>query len=380
MHEAYLDYNATTPTRPEVLALLERLQEECFGNPSSIHATGRRARRHLDEAREKMAAVLGVRPNEVIFTSGGTESNNLAIRGAVLAAEGGHIVTSSIEHPAVLETCRALEKTGIAVTYLDVGADGRVEPEAVAAALRDDTVLVSMMWVNNETGIIQPVEEIAAIAAERGVMFHTDAVQALGRVPIDLSAIDLLSLSGHKFCAPKGMGILIVRRGASIQPIFGGGGQQWGLRSGTENVAGAGALAEAARLCCEERADEMVRVGALRDRFESAVTAAISDARVNGSAEHRVANTSNLRFPGADGEAVLIALDQCGVACSSASACAASRAEPSYVLMVMGLTRREAEDSMRFSLGRFTTEADVDKCVNELPAIVERIRALNPAR
>jgi len=374
----YLDYNATAPLRTEALAALQRVATECGANASSAHADGRRAKEALDAARETLAGAIGARPREIIFTSGGTESDNLAVKGVAMARGGGHIVTSAIEHPAVRESCSALERRGFAVTRVAPAPDGRVPADDVARAIRPDTILVSVMWVNNETGVIQPIEEIAAAARERGVLFHTDAVQACGRLPIDLgrTGVDLLSISAHKFGGPKGAGALFVRGGVRIEPLIDGGGQEWNARSGTRDVAGAAAMAEAARLSCGELAAEMPRQAALRDRLEREVLSRVARVSVNGGAAPRVANTSNLRIDGVDGEALLAALDAQGIAASSASACAASHAEPSHVLMAMGLTRRQAEDSMRFSLGRLTTDAHIDALIAALPALVERIRGL----
>ncbi|MDH3197353.1 MAG: cysteine desulfurase [Candidatus Krumholzibacteria bacterium] len=378
MHEIYLDYNATAPPRDEALAVWQRVTADCGANASSAHAAGRRAKDALDAARETLAGTLGARPREIVFTSGGTESDNLAVKGVALARGTGHIVTSAIEHPAVLETCRYLERHGFSASYVAPGADGRVEADAVARAIRADTILVSVMWVNNETGVIQPVEEIAAAARARGVPFHTDAVQACGRVPIDVrgASVDLLSISAHKFGGPKGAGALFVRRGVELEPLLHGGGQEWNARSGTRDVAAAAAMAEAARLAHAEMAAEIPRQAALRDRLERDALARIPRVFVNGGAAPRVGNTSNLRIEDVDGETLLLALDEHGIAASSASACAASHAEPSHVLMAMALTRRQAEDSMRVSLGRLSGAEDVNALLEVLPALVERIRAL----
>jgi len=376
----YMDYNATAPARAEAIDVWRGVSTECFGNASSSHAAGRRAKEALDAAREVIAGTVGARASEVVFTAGGTESDNLAVKGVALARGAGHVVTSVIEHPAVLEACRALERGGFDVTYLPVDGDGVVDPDDVRRAIRRDTVLVSIMWVNNETGVIQPVPEVGAVAREMGVVFHTDAVQAYGRLAVDAGGVDLLSISGHKFCGPKGVGALVVRRSVSLEPVIHGGGQESNRRSGTYNAPGAAAMAEAARLAHEEMVTERGRLARLRDRLEAGAVASIADVHVNGAGAERVANTSNIRFAGADGEAVLIALDELGIAASSASACAASRSEPSHVLVAMGLSRREAEDSMRFSLGRFSTEGDVDRLLEVLPGVVARIRSLRAAR
>lgn len=374
----YMDYNATAPVRAEALEVWRRVALECFGNASSTHFAGRAARAVLDEARESLAASLGTRARNVVFTSGGTEGDNLAVRGVAEAAGGGHIVTARTEHPAVLEACRWLAANGFDVTFLEVDATGVVDPDAVRDALREDTILVSVMWVNNETGVIQPVEEIGAVTRERGVPFHCDAVQAVGRIPIDLASVpvDLLSISGHKFGAPKGTGALVVRRGVELSPAMRGGGQEANRRSGTYNVPGAAALAAAARSACAEIEVEHKRLAALRDRLEAGALQRVPAAAVNGAGAARVANTSNIRFDGADGEAVLLALDGHGIAASSASACAASHAEPSYVLMAMGLAQQQAKDSMRFSLGRSSSLEHVDYLLEILPSVIEHIRSL----
>lgn len=372
----YMDYNATAPVREEALEAYRRAALESFGNASSTHAPGRHAKAALDDARVALAEALGARARDVVFTSGGSEGDNLALKGVALARGSGHIVTTTIEHPAVLEACRWLERRGFAVTYVGVDGQGRVDPDAVAAAIRDDTVMVSAMWVNNETGVVQPAEEIAEACRERGVVFHTDAVQAFGRVPVDAGLVDLLSISGHKFGAPKGLGALVAARGVDFEPLVHGGGQEANRRSGTYNVPGAVALAEAARLAAAERIAETERLAVLRDRLEAGVLSAVPDAHVNAAGAPRVAGTSNIRFDGADGEAVLLALDAEGIHASSASACAASRTEPSYVLLAMGLSRRQAEDSMRFSLGRATTDTDIDRFLDVIPGVVEKVRRL----
>ena len=373
-----MDYNATAPVRPCALEALERVTRDCFGNASSAHQIGRTTRRHLDNAREAIAKCIGVEPREIVFTSGGTESDNLAIKGVVGQFTRGHIVTSTVEHPAVLETCRFFDEHGFDVTYLDVDEAGRVNPDDAADAIRDDTLLISVMWVNNETGVIQPIEELAAIARARGVPMHTDAVQAFGRIPVDLSIapVSLLSLSGHKFGAPNGVGALVVRRGVELVAVTHGGGQEWNIRSGTHNAAGAVAMAEAALEATRELEKEQERLESLRNRLEKGLLIRIADTHVNGADADRVANTSNIRMDGADGEAVLIALDEQGICASSASACAAAHTEPSHVLTAMGMSRRQADDSMRFSLGKESTRDDVDKLIEVTPGIVERIRAL----
>jgi cysteine desulfurase len=372
-----MDYNATAPVRPEAAAVYERAVRDGYGNPSSTHFAGRRAKRMLDEARTRIAGALGARPAEVYFTSGGTEGDNIAVKGVTAVQGEGHVVTSKMEHPAVLAACRSLDAGAFDVTYLDADECGRVDPEAVRGAIRADTILITIMWVNNETGVIQPIEEIAEVARAGRVNFHTDAVQAFGRIPVDVRRVpaDLVTISGHKFCAPKGAGALWVRRGVGVGTTVHGGGQERGLRSGTENVPGVAAMAEAASLASAERGAESERLAALRDRLEAGIRDAVNGARVNGAAAPRVANTSNVHFDGADGEAVMIGLDEHGIAASTASACAAGSEEPSHALMAMGLSKKEAGESLRFSLGLFSTDADVDHCLKVLPGVVERVRA-----
>jgi len=376
MKEIYFDYNATAPVRPEAQEAWQRALAAGFANPGSAHSPGRRAKALLDEARETLAATLGARGGELVFTAGGTESDNLAIKGVALAAGAGHIVTTKIEHPAVLETCRFLERECFEVTYVGCDSDGRVSPDEVREAMQDDTLLVSVMWANNETGVVQPVGAIAEVAREHGALFHTDAVQAYGRVPVRLDEVPahLLSIAGHKFGAPRGTGALFVRRGTRLEPLLHGGGQERKLRSGTPSVAGAAALAEAGRLVCSETEGEAQRLAALRDRLETALLERVPDTTVNGARAERIAGTANVRFDGADGEAVLLGLDGHGIAASSASACAAAHTEASYVLMAMGLSRRQAQDSMRFSLGRLNLDEDVDNFLAVIPDVIEKAR------
>jgi cysteine desulfurase len=375
--EVYMDYNATSPVRREALDAFNDAAGRAFGNPGSTHAAGRRARRIQDEARGMVAGVIGAGAPEVYFVSGGTEGDNVAILGTAALYGRGHVITTRIEHPAVLEACRSLDPGAFDVTFVDADAGGRVDPDAVRSAVREDTILISVMWVNNETGVIQPVEEIGAMARERRITFHTDAVQAFGRVAVDVRRVpvDMLTISAHKFCAPKGVGALYVRRGTKVGRTVHGGGQERGLRSGTENVPGVVAMARAAVLADSEREAESERLGSLRDRLQEGILRTIPDAHVNGDGSMRVANTLNVRFDGADSEAVLIGLDEKGVAASSASACAAGSDEPSHVLMSMGLTRKQAEESLRLSLGRFSSPSDVDHCLDVLPGIVERTRS-----
>jgi cysteine desulfurase len=362
----YFDHNASTPIAPEVLELLAAVQGEVWGNPSSIHRPGQQARQAVEEARRQVAALFHCDPKEVVFTSGGTEGDNLAI----FAAAGGHVVTTAIEHPAVL----AAAKEQGEFTLVPVNSDGVVDPVEVRRALRPDTRLISVMHANNETGAIQPLEEIAAIAREAGVLFHSDGVQAAGRIPVDVRrlGVDLYSISGHKFNAPKGVGALFVRDGVRLQPRQFGGRHEGGRRAGTENVAGIAALGAAASL---PRPD----VQALRDRLEQGILERVPGARVNAAGAARVPNTTNLLLSGLDGEALVIALDLSGFAVSTGAACSSGAVHASHVLTAMGLSNAEARASMRFSLGRGNTAAQVDALIEAVEASVARLRKLAPA-
>ncbi len=377
----YLDFNATTPVLPEVAAaMLPYLCEE-YGNASSIHRWGQRARAGVEQARESVALLLGGRPSEVVFTSGGTESDNLAIFGAPPAfGPRRHVVSTAIEHHAVLNTCEALEREGVAVTFVPVGRSGIVDPGAVADALRPETTLISVMLANNETGAIQPLEEIARLGRERGVLVHSDAVQAAGKIPIDVGAlgVDLLSISGHKIYAPKGVGALWVRKGVRIRPQIYGGRHERERRAGTENVPGIVALGKAAEIARQELAAESARIAGLRDRLERGICERVPDVGVNGDVAHRVPNTTNLTFDGIEGEAMVIALDLQGISCSTGAACSSGAIEPSHVLTAMGLSAESARATLRISLGKQNSEADVDRVLEVLPGVVARLRALSP--
>jgi len=421
----YLDYNATTPMAPEVLDAMMPYFSERFANASSIHSEGQRARYAVEGARESVAGLIGAKAGEIVFTSGGTEADNLAIFGVVAAdgtartktggaspaptdtSEGGaresdaasgasgngarHVITSAIEHSAVLNACQKLERDGVEVTYVGVGADGVVDPEEVRRALRPSTILISIMHANNELGTIQPIAAIGEIAREAGVAFHTDAVQAAGKLPLDVGrlGVDLLSLSAHKIYGPKGMGALYLRAGTRLHPMFYGGHHERDKRPGTENVAGIvglGRAAESARALLgksaelgESAADSTSRIAAMRDRFESTILEMVPQSRVNGDRSRRVANTTNMTFAGAEGESLVIALDLRGVACSSGSACSSGAVEPSHVLTAIGLTPEEGRSSVRFSLGRTTVDAEIDFAVNAVREAVGHLRGISPS-
>ena len=382
MQRIYFDHNATTPVDREVLAAMLPWFSEKFGNASSIHSFGQEARGAIEQARGHVARLVGSRPADIVFTSGGTESDNLAILGLVRAsrAERKHIITTAIEHSAVLNTFQALEASGVEVTYLPVGREGVVDPEAVRQSLRPDTLLISVMMANNELGTIQPIEEIGRIAEQADVWFHTDAVQAAGKVPIDVSAlrVDLLSLSGHKIYAPKGTGALFVRSGVRIEPLVHGGHHERDRRPGTENAAGIVGLGRAAELALAKLPVEAARLAALRDRFERAVLERVPSTRVNGAGAVRVANTASITFSYVEGESLEIALDLKGLACSTGAACSSGAIEPSHVLTAIGLEPAEARGSLRFSFGRANTSEEVDRALAILPGVVEHLRELSP--
>jgi cysteine desulfurase len=378
----YLDHNATTPVRPEVAEIINHHLGAAFGNPNSIHRFGRETRGAVEGARGHAAALIGARsPEEIIFTSGGTESDNWALRGAVAAVNGGgHIVTTAVEHPAVLGTCEALEKTGTQVSYVRPDSKGRVSADEIVKAIRPDTQIVSMMWANNEVGTVQPIAEIGAACRERGIIFHTDAVQAAGKISIDVEAarVDLLSASGHKINTSKGAGFLYIREGVHIEPIITGGGQERDLRSGTENVPGIAGLGEACRLAREGLTGAAVETARLRDMLENEILEHIPDVVMNGDPDHRLPGTSNLGFLGAEGETLLIRLDLEGFAMSTGSACSSGSTEPSHVLLAMGLPKDAIRGSLRISLGWGNTEDDVRRLMKILPGAVERVRQMAP--
>ncbi|CAN5365918.1 cysteine desulfurase NifS [soil metagenome] len=378
MRPIYLDHAATTPMRREVHEAMLPFFEERFGNPSSLHRWGREARVALEEARARLAKVLGASASEILFTRGGTEADNLAMAGRARALPGAPIVCSAIEHQAVLATARALEKTGTALHLLPVDEHGVVRQEALDALFEQRPAVVSVMWANNEMGAVQPIDVLAERCREASASFHTDAVQALGklRVRVDEVPIDLLSVSGHKLGGPKGVGALFVRRGTALEPLLYGGGQERKLRPGTEDVAGAVGLMVAAELAVQERESEMRRLGALRDRLEASLRDRVPDLVVNAAGSPRLPTISNVSVPGADSEALLLTLDLEGIAASSGSACASGAVEPSHVLSAMGVPPEVAGPSVRFSLGRGTTEDEIDRLIAVFPPLVERLRAL----
>jgi cysteine desulfurase len=378
----YFDHNATTPLSPEVSERLNRVSRDVWGNASSIHHFGQQAKAVLDEARNEVAALVSGDPSEVVFTGGGTESDNFALRGAAEALEPTgrrHLIAASIEHEAVLNTLKALGRRGWSVTLLPVGASGLVSPESLREAITDQTAIVSVMHANNEIGTVQPVTELAAIAHERGALFHTDAVQSAGKLTLDVKAlgVDLLSISGHKFYGPKGVGALWIRRGVRLLPFITGGRQERNRRAGTENVAGLSGLGVAARLAREKLPIEAARLAVLRDRLEENVLAAVPGATRNGAAAPRVANTTNISFERVESESLLIGLDLEGIAVSSGSACSSGTLEPSHVLKAMGLPHQRTLSSIRFSLGASNTDDDVDRLVAVLPPLVEKLRSLS---
>jgi len=376
----YLDHNATTPIDPRVFEAMKPYLTEAFGNPSSIYRAGQDVRKAVEDAREHAARLLGAEPREVVFTSGGTESDNTSIKGLALNRGKGHIITSTIEHPAVLKVVEWLEKRGFTATYVPVGSDGVVDPGDIKQAIQPDTIVVSVMHANNEVGTLQPIEQIAAIAHERGVMFHTDAVQTTGKLPIDVKrmGIDLLSLSAHKFYGPKGTGVLYVKRGTKFDPCVHGGHQEWGRRGGTENVAGIVGLGSAVEIAQAEMAAEASRVRVLRDRLEAGLAEHIGDMLFNGSREKRLPNTASVCIKYVEGEAMLLNLDmRHGIAASSGSACTSGSLEPSHVLLAMGIPAEIAHGSLRFSLGRATTREEIDKVIEVLPPIVEKLRSMS---
>jgi cysteine desulfurase len=384
----YLDHNATTPVDPAVLDAMQPFFSDAYGNASSIHSAGQRARAAVDAARDSVARLIGAKPSEIVFTSGGTEADNLAVLGLIESARSAssarpHLITIAIEHHAVLNAAQYAAKKGIDVTFVSVSASGVVNAEKVRAALRPETFLISVMHANNELGTIQPIEEIARVAAEADVYFHADAVQSAGKLPLNVKnlGVDLLTLSAHKIYGPKGVGALCVRAGTPIAPQMFGGHHERDRRPGTENVPAIVGFGRAAELAAKHLAsdDESTRMAQLRDKFEHEILASVPGTRVNGDPHRRVANTTNLSFDGIAGEAFVIALDLLGISVSTGAACSSGAIEPSHVLRAIGLTDDQAESSIRFSLGRHTTAAEIDYVIATVKATVERMRNVSPA-
>lgn len=377
----YMDNNATTAVDPAVFEEMRPFLTELYGNPSSIHTFGGQVAAHVEKARERLAALLGAAPTEVIFTSCGSESDNAAIMSSMTnCPKRTKFVTTKVEHPAVLNVGKDLERRGYKAAYIPVDAKGRLDMDRADELIDDDTAVVSVMWANNETGNIYPVKELCDLAHSRGALFHTDAVQAVGKVPMKLSEmeIDMLSLSGHKLHAPKGVGALYVRKGIRFRPFIVGGHQERGRRAGTENVAGVVALGKAAELSMEHLSDENTRVKALRDKLESWILANIPHTRINGDPEHRLPNTANISFEYIEGESILMLMDRFNICASSGSACTTGSLEPSHVLRAMGVPYTAAHGAIRFSLSRFNTEEEIDFVIEKLPPIITRLREISP--
>jgi cysteine desulfurase len=377
----YLDNNATTRIAPEVLNEMLPYFSELYGNPSSMHTFGGQLYRKIEEARESVASLIGAQAEEIVFTSGGTESDNTALMSAVESSpRKKHVITSRVEHPAVLNFCQHLGRKGYRVTYLPVNNLGQIDMDWLLKSLDDDTALVSIMYANNETGVIFPVDEIAGILKERDILFHTDAVQAVGKIPLDVRTIhaDMLSISGHKIHAPKGIGALYVRKGTRFAPYLIGGHQEKGRRAGTENVAAIIGLGKACQLAKDNLREEMGRVRALRDKLENALLDCCPDAMVNGDRGSRLPNTTNVSFEFIEGEAILLRLDEFNICASSGSACTSGSLEPSHVMRAMGVPFTAVHGSIRFSLSRYSNEAEIDKVIEVLPPIIRELRQLSP--
>ncbi len=374
----YLDNSATTPVAPQVVEAMLPYFSEVYGNASSLHGFGQEAHKALDESREAIAETLGASPSEIVFTAGATEADNLAIKGLAFSnPDKRHIITSKIEHDAVLSTCQWLETQGCEVTYVDVNGNGRVDPRKIADSIREDTLLVSIMAGNNEIGTIEPIEEIGEICHEHGVLFHTDAVQAYGKVPLPLDVIDMLSVSAHKISGPKGVGFLYVRKGIKITPVLHGGGHERGLRSGTENIPGVVGMAAAARLAFSEMDEVVPRLRGYRQRLIESITA-LPGTRLNGERTESLPHVSNFSFAGIEGESLVMRLDEQGIATSTGSACSSPNLEPSHVLVAIGVPLTMAHGSLRISTGRETTSEDIDAILEALPQVVEELRAISP--
>jgi cysteine desulfurase len=380
----YLDYAATTPVDPRVLKAMEPFFSEKFGNTMSLHSFGQEAKTALEESREIVADLMGAKPSEVIFTSSATESNNLALKGVALANrnKGNHVIISSIEHACIMESAKWLEKQGFEITRLKVDKYGLVDPDEVKKAIKKETILVSIMHANNEIGTIEPIEEIGKICKERGVYFHTDAAQSFGKIPINVNKmnIDLMTVSSHKMYGPKGAAALFVREGTKIEPILHGGGHEMGLRSSTVNVAAIVGFAEACKICKKEMEKEAKRLTKLRDKLIKGVLEKIPGSHLNGHPTKRLPNNANFWFEGVEGESIVIQLDLLGIAASTGSACSTEKLEPSHVLLAIGLRPEQAHGSLRLSLGRWTTEKDIDYALEVLPKVIKRLRKISPIK
>jgi len=383
MNRIYLDHSATTPVDSRVIEAMLPYFDNIFGNPSSPHSVGQEAHMALEDARQIVADLIGADINEIFFTSGGTESDNLAIKGVAYKnrSKGKHIITSVIEHPAVLRTCEYLESDGFEATYLPVNSEGLVELSDVEAAIRDDTILISVMHANNEIGTVQPISEIGKIAHEHGIYFHTDAVQSAGKLEIDVNKlnIDLLSMSSHKIHGPKGVGALYIKKGTKIEPMIHGGSHERKMRAGTENVPGIVGFAKACKLCNDNLAKEAAHMTQLRDRLIKGLLT-IEDSYLNGSRSQRLPNNANVRFSFIEGEGMLLLLDMKGIAVSTGSACSSASLEPSHVLTAIGLKPEDSHGSLRFSLGRENTQEEIDYVIEVMLGIVEKLRAMSPLK
>ncbi|VBB06031.1 aminotransferases class-v pyridoxal-phosphate attachment site [Lucifera butyrica] len=382
MKRIYFDHSATTPVDPEVATLMLEYMTDKFGNPSSIHSFGREVKKAVDQARQSVADLIGANPNEIFFTSGGTEADNLALKGVAYAnrKKGNHIITTAIEHHAILHTCEYLEKQGFSITYLPVDENAMVRLEDVKNAITDQTILISVMFANNEVGTIQPIKEIGQLAREKGIYFHTDAVQAVGNYPIDVNEynVDLLTLSAHKFHGPKGIGALYVRRGVRLEAQQQGGGQERSIRPGTENTPGIIGLGKAAEIAKRDMNTKIAQVARLRDKLIAGIEAKIPHIKLNGHRTMRAPGNVNFSFLYVEGESLLLNLDLKGIAASSGSACTSGSLDPSHVLLAMGLTHEVAHGSLRISLGRGNTEEEIDYCLEVLPGIIEKLRSMSP--
>jgi len=382
MKRVYLDYAATTPCDPEVLKAMEPYSFERYGNASSIHSFGQEAKKGIEDARQTLASFIGARPEEIVFTSGGTESDNFAVEGVAFALQdkGNHIITTAIEHHAITEPCKFLGKRGFKVTFVGVDKDGLVSPEDIKKAITDKTILISVMHANNEIGSIQPIAEIGKIAKDKGIYFHSDAVQTVGHIPVNVNDlnVDLLSLAAHKFYGPKGVGALYIRKGTRIETFLHGGDQEKGRRASTYNTPGIVGLGKAIELCKQKMTEEAKFQITLRDRLIKEIISKISETRLNGHPTQRLPNNANVSIKFIEGESILLSLDMLGIAASTGSACTSSSLEPSHVLLAIGLPHEIAHGSLRITLGRWTKEEDVDYLLESLPKVVEKLRAMSP--